>query len=80
MPLSRSVLERQITLAKTEISTWVDKLSKDGLTKADFRKNAKWRTLNAKHNQIQRRLNSLAKVEANNLEVTRRKTEAAAAK
>lgn len=76
MPLSRSVLERQIALAKTELSDWVAQLSKDGVDRAGFRNNARWRTLNARCDQIQRRLNSLAAVEANNAEVARRKAEA----
>jgi hypothetical protein len=79
MPLSRNVLERQIELAKSELTTWVDKLTQEGVNRPDFRKNAKWRTLNAKCNQIQRRLNSLAKVEANDVAVAQRKAEAAAA-
>ena len=75
MPLSRKVLERQIELAKGELSAWVEHLSKTGVNRSEFRKNAKWRTLNAKWNQIQRRLDSLAKVEANDVAVAQRKTE-----
>jgi hypothetical protein len=78
MPLSRNVLERQVELAKSELSEWIAQLAKDGVDKAEYRKNAKWRTLNAKHNQIQRRLTSLAKVEAIDAEVANRKTAAAA--
>ncbi len=78
MPLSRKVLERQVELAKAELSAWVSQLAKDGVDKATYRKNAKWRTLNAKHNQIQRRLTSLANVEAINVEVANRKTAAEA--
>lgn len=76
MPLSRTVLERQISLANKDIATCVEQLKKDGVAQTDFRNSAKWRTLNAKSNQIQRRLNSLAKVEANNAEVARRKSAA----
>lgn len=79
MPLSRNVLERQIELAKGELAAWVEKLSKSGVNKTDYRKNAKWRTLNAKWNQIQRRLDSLAKVEANDVAVAQRKAEREAA-
>lgn len=79
MPISRAVLERQIVLANKDIAACVEQLKKDGVAQADFRKSAKWRTLNAKSNQIQRRLNSLAKVEANNAEVERRKAEAGSA-
>lgn len=79
MPISRAVLERQIDLANKDIAACVEQLKKNGVAQADFRKSAKWRTLNAKANQIQRRLNSLAKVEANNAEVERRKAEAGSA-
>ena len=79
MPLNRKVLERQIELAKGEVSAWAEQLSKNGVNRPDFRKNAKWRTLNAKCNQIQRRLDSLAKTEANEVAVAQRKAEREAA-
>ncbi len=79
MPLSRKVLERQIEQARTELSAWVDSLAKAGVEKAGYRKNVTWRALNAKINQVQRRLNSLAATEANDAEVARRKAEAVAA-
>ena len=79
MPLSRNVLERQMDLARREVSAWVEELTRSGMARPEFRKNAKWRTLNAKCNQIQRRIDSLSKVEANNLEVEKRKAEQAAA-
>jgi len=79
MPLSRVVLERQIQQARTAVSVWVESLQKAGIERPAFRKNVTWRQLNAKCNQIQRRLNSLAQTEATDAEVTRRKTEVAAA-
>lgn len=79
MPLSRTVLERQIEQAKTELSAWVEELKKSGLEKPGFRANPKWRTLNAKCNQIQRRLNSLAKTEAVDAEAVKLKAEKEAA-
>lgn len=79
MPLSRTVLERQIDQAKSELSAWIGQLAKNGVERTDFRKNAKWRSLNSKYNQVQRRLDSLTKVEANNADVAKRKAEKAAA-
>lgn len=75
MPLSRNVLERQITQAKTELSTWVESLTKSGVERTAFRSNPKWRSLNATCNQIQRRLNSLAKTEAVEVELAQRKAD-----
>lgn len=79
MPLSRNVLERQMVLARGELSGWVDQLTKAGLSRAEFRKNAKWRALNAKCNQVQRRINSLTQTEANDVAVAQRKAEREAA-
>lgn len=79
MPLSRNVLERQIAQAKSELSAWVDSLTKSGVSRPDFRKNPKWRTLNAKCNQVQRRLSSLATTETREADIARKKAEGEAA-
>jgi hypothetical protein len=65
--------------AQADLAAWVDVLSKAGVTRSDFRKDPKWRTLNAKCNQIQRRLTSLAAVEANDAACLQRKAENQAA-
>ena len=75
MPLSRTVLERQIEQAKSELSAWVEELKKSGIERTGFRSNPKWRTLNAKCNQIQRRLNSVARTEAVDAEAAKVKAE-----
>ncbi len=79
MPLSRNVLERQIEKAKSEISAWVEVLAKSGISRPDFRKNPKWRTLNAKYNQVQRRLNSLGVTETREANIAKMKAEGEAA-
>jgi hypothetical protein len=79
MPLSRTVLERQFERAKNELSAHVESLAKAGWDRAKYRSCVTWRALNAKCNQVQRRLNSLAKTEANDAAVAARKAEAAAA-
>jgi hypothetical protein len=76
MPLSRNVLERQFERAKAEMSAHVDSMTKSGVDRKKFRSCVTWRSLNAKCNQIQRRLNSLAKTEATDAEVAARKTAA----
>ncbi|MFO0917603.1 MAG: hypothetical protein U0872_04725 [Planctomycetaceae bacterium] len=54
---------------------WVEELKKSGIERTGFRSNPKWRTLNAKCNQIQRRLNSVARTEAVDAEVAKVKAE-----
>ena len=78
MPLSRNVLERQLSQAQTEMSAWVESLTKSGVNRPDFRKNSQWRLLNAKINQVQRRLNSLATTETREANIAQAKAEAAA--
>lgn len=79
MPIARNVLERQIEQARSELAAWVDSLNKSGVERAKHRTCPKWRTLNAKCNQIQRRLNSVAKTEAVDAEAAKVKAEKAAA-
>lgn len=78
MPLSRNVLERQFERAKAEMAAHVTTLAKAGFAQAKYRTCVTWRSLNAKCNQIQRRLNSLARTEAVDAEIAGRKTAAAA--
>ena len=73
MPLSRDTLEHQIKLAKDSLSKWVVALGEKGIERASFRRNPKWRQLNAEYNKIKRRLNRVAEIEAINEEVAQRK-------
>lgn len=79
MPLSRTTLERQMQGAKDALAEWVKSLSDKGLERPQFKKNPRWRQLNAGCNAIRRRLDRVAEIEANNAEVAQRKAEKSAA-
>ena len=79
MPLSRTTLEHQLQQAKDALAVWVKSLTTEGVERPEFRKNPKWRHLNAQCNKVKRRLNRVAEIEANNAEVTQRKAEKLAA-
>ena len=79
MPLSRDTLEHQTKLAKDALAKWVASLGEKGIERAAFRRNPKWRQLNAECNKIKRRLNRVAEIEAINEDVAKRKAEKLAA-
>ena len=79
MPLSRTTLERQMQTAKDALAVWVKTLTDKGLGRPQFRKDPRWRHLNADCNAIRRRLNRVAEIEVNNAEVAQRKSEKLAA-
>jgi tetrahydromethanopterin S-methyltransferase subunit G len=54
-------------------------LNAAGKERAQFRKDPRWRQLNADVNAIRRRLDRVAEIEANNAEVAQRKAEKQAA-
>jgi len=75
MPLSRTTLEHMSKQAKDALGKWVAELTKRGVDRTAFRKDPKWRKLNADCNQIKRRIAKVAEVEAVNAEVAKRKAE-----
>ena len=77
MPLSRTTLERQMQGAKDALADCVKSLGEKGLERPQFKKNPRWRQLNADVNAIRRRLDRVAEIEANNAEVAQRKSEKA---
>ena len=79
MPLSRATLERQMQSAKEALAVWVKALGEKGLERPQFRKDPRWRELNANCNAIRRRLDRVSEIEANNAEVEKRKAEKLAA-
>ena len=79
MPLPRDTLEHQNKIAKDALARWVAVLAEKGIERAAFRRNPKWRQLNAECNQIKRRLNRVAEIEAINQEVAQRKADKLAA-
>jgi hypothetical protein len=79
MPLSRTTLERQMQTAKEALAVWVQSLSDKGIARPQFRKDPRWRELNATVNDIRRRIDRVTEIEANNAEVEKRKAEKLAA-
>jgi len=79
MPLSRSTLEFQTSQAKAALAKWVAVLTEKGVERPAFRRDPKWRQLNADCNMIKRRLNRVAEIEANNEDVAKRKADKLAA-
>lgn len=79
MPLSRTTLERQMQVAKDALADWVKSLSAKGVERPQFRKDPRWRQLNADCNAIRRRLERVTEIEANNEAVAQRKAEKLAA-
>ena len=75
MPLSRATLERQLQAANADLAGFSKTLQAQNLTEADFKRNAKWRALNADIRTIRRRLAAVAGVEANNAAVEQHKAE-----
>ena len=79
MPLSRSTLERQLEADNADLATFAKSLKEKGLGEAEFKKNTKWRSLNANIRTVRRRLAAVAVTEANTAAVAQRKTEKLAA-
>ena len=79
MPLSRNTLERQLQTANAELAAFSKSLQEKGLSEAQFKKNAIWRSLNADIRTVRRRLAAVAQTEANNAAVVQRKAEKLAA-
>jgi hypothetical protein len=78
MGMKRDSLEWQLNRASTALSAFEKELDQNQVA-ADARpRNAKWRNLNARCRQLRSRLNAVAKVEANNAEVSQRKAASSA--
>ena len=79
MPLSRTTLERQLETANADLAAFAKSLQVKGLTEAEFKRNTKWRALNADIRTVRRRLAAVAETEANNAAVAQKKAERASA-
>ncbi len=75
MPLSRTTLERQLQAANADLAAYAKGLQEKGLTEAQFKRNTKWRSLNASIRTVRRRLAAVAGTEANNVAVEQHKAE-----
>ena len=79
MPLSRTTLERQLETANADLAAFAKTLQVKGLTEVEFKRNTKWRALNADIRTVRRRLAAVAETEANNAAVAQKKAERASA-
>ncbi len=79
MPLSRGTLERQLQAANADLAAFAKALQEKGLTEAQFKRNTKWRALNADIRTVRRRLAAVAGTEANNAAVEQHKADRLAA-
>lgn len=79
MPLTRAKLERQLQAANADLATYAKTLQESGLKEADFKRNTKWRSLNAEIRTVRKRLAAVTTVEANNAAVEQHKSERLAA-
>ena len=79
MPLSRGTLERQLQAANADLAAFSKTLQEKGLTEAECKRNARWRSLNAEIRTVRRRLAAVANTEANNAAVEQHKSERLAA-
>ncbi|HEY0981633.1 MULTISPECIES: hypothetical protein [unclassified Schlesneria] len=79
MPLSRTTLERQLAAANADLATFSNSLKEKGLGEAEFKRNTKWRSLNATIRTVRRRLAAVGVTEANTAAVAQRKAEKLAA-
>jgi hypothetical protein len=75
MPLSRQTLERQLQAANADIAAFVKTLQTQGLTEAEFKRNTRWRSLNANIRAVRRRLAAVTQTETNNAAVAQHKSE-----
>lgn len=71
----RPRIERQLSLAKQELSACESKLAAAGVTGKELKKNAVWRHLNAEFRQLKRRLLAVAAVEEREAAVVQRRAE-----
>lgn len=73
MGMKRDNLEWQLARASTELATFEKQLDTDGVATTARPKHPKWRNLAARCRQLRNRLNAVARVEANNADVAKRK-------
>ena len=73
MGMKRDNLEWQLERANAELSAFEKELDQNAVAVDARKRNAKWRNLSSHCRQLRNRLNAVARVEANNIEVTNRK-------
>jgi hypothetical protein len=79
MGLNEAILSRQLERAKEDLATCGKALETKGVARAERRKNAQWRHLNAQYNMIRVRLKAVEGVKSRNEDAAKRKAEKIAA-
>lgn len=74
----KTSLERELNLAKEKLAAWVKTLDSKGVESSAQRRDPTWRSLNAKCRQLKGRLRVVSKIEENDANVARLKSEKAA--
>jgi hypothetical protein len=78
MSNARKRVEAQLDEARTTLKTWVGALDEAGVEAVKRRRDPKWRSLNARCNQLQGRLKTIDASAALNEELKQRKAQKAA--
>jgi hypothetical protein len=73
MGLDRTILERQLALAQSELTACESTLSGSGTEQGEFKRDPQWRSLNARRRQIATRLQSAGKIEKRNADLEQRR-------
>lgn len=76
MGTNRAVLERQLAQARAGRASWADELASRGVAEGDYRRDPKWRSLDAECRAVATRINAVAAVEAREAEALQRKAAA----
>jgi hypothetical protein len=76
MGTNRAVLERQLAAARAGLASWADQLGSRGVAETDYRRDPKWRALDAECRAVATRIHAVAAVEAREAEALQRKAAA----
>ena len=74
MPQTRQQLERQLASAQTDLDTFAEKLSANGIDTSEHAFEPKWRSLNSRCGKLKARIRAVAVVEAREAEAAQRKS------
>ncbi|HIE96313.1 MAG: hypothetical protein ABGZ23_04220 [Fuerstiella sp.] len=77
--MDRERIERQLKLAESQQADWEKVLTNDKVDAKEWRRNAKWRHLDADTRALKRRIIAVKAIEDREAEATQRKADRAAA-
>lgn len=76
MGTNRAVLERQLADAKADLESWAQNLASRGVAESDYRRDPKWRALDADRRAVATRIRAVAALEQREAEAVQRKAAA----